>query len=253
MSFSQKKFCSFSQEKQRKKLFALLQKIEDKWKDSTSREKMVEEYQPLAALVGAEFTQIDFSSKRNFLLKMTELENLHQINKSDWQILSKDNEARANAIGKIPLVLILDNLRSAFNVGAILRTAECFNIQKILFCGVTPNLENRKVLKTSMGCGQRLEALCYDDTKQAIEDCQKAGYAVFALETTTRSQPLSSVKFEQPTALVLGNEALGIEQNTLLLCDGIYQIELQGWKNSLNVGICCGIALYELSQKRGNR
>ncbi len=250
MSFSPQKFSSFTPEKRHKKLFDLLQKIEKQWNDTTSRTKLVAEFSSLAPLAGKDFSQVSFASQKKFLLSVAKLENLHQIYKRDWEILSKDEQKSDSTNPKLPLVLILDNLRSAFNVGAILRTAECFHIQRVIFCGVTPDLGNHKVKKTSMGCWQHLECQKCQTTLQAIGECRKAGYKVLALETTTNSLPLASIEFDQPTALVMGNEALGIQPQTLQLCDGVYQIELQGWKNSLNVGICCGIALYELSQKK---
>ncbi len=249
MSFSKKKFASFSQEKRRKELFCFLQKIEEQWTDEQSKAELIDEYQALSPLAEPEFAKVDFTSRRSLWQSLTKLETLHQISKSDYQILSQDGKKSYNNHQELPLVLILDNLRSAFNVGAILRTAECFNIEKVAFCGVTPDLQNQKVKKTSMGCWQHLKTENYNSTSQAIETYRKQGYAVFALETTTASLPLATAEFEQPTALVLGNEALGIDKQTLLLCDKIYQIELGGWKNSLNVGICCGIALYQLSQK----
>ncbi len=252
MSFSQKKFRSFSTEKQKKKLFDLLQQIENCWDDISTRQEKIAEYNRLNFIADSDFSKVDFCNKRTFFYSLAELENSHQIYKRDYQILNKDGEKSSRKSEKLPLVLILDNLRSAFNVGAILRTAECFNIQKVCFCGVTPDLQNPKVQKTSMGCWQRLDTANFSSTSEAILACRKVGYAIYALETTTGSLPLSCAKFDRPTALVLGNEALGIDEQTLRLCDAVYQIELQGWKNSLNVGICCGIALYELSQKKKN-
>ena len=251
MSFSEKKFASFTSEKQIKELFALLDKIEGNWQNPELRETLQDEFLSLASLSSKEkyFSQVAFNDLRTFVSEKTELENRFNKSKRDWEILSKDNSEKKNNAEKLPVVLILDNLRSAFNVGSILRTAECFNIAEIAFCGVTPNHENPKVQKTSMGCHNFTKNCIFPSTNDAIANYRNQSYKIFAMETTTNSLPIKSVPVDYPIALVLGNEALGIEPKILDLCDDVFQIPLQGWKNSLNVGICCGIALYEISKK----
>ncbi len=221
------------------------------WQNPETREKLQAEFISLIPLNPKlnYFSRAKFASLRAFLLAKIGLENRYGRSKKDWEILSNDNSKRKSTTKKLPVVLILDNLRSAFNVGSILRTAECFNITEIAFCGVTPNHENPKVQKTSMGCCDFTKNLIFSTTIEAISNYRKQNYKIFAMETTTKSLPIENIPVDFPIALILGNEALGIASTTLEQCDNIFQIPLQGWKNSLNVSVCCGIALYEISKK----
>ena len=159
------------------------------------------------------------------------------------KITQKDQEKENK---KLPIILILDNLRSAFNVGSIFRTAECLNIKEILLTGNTPTPDNFKVKNTAMGTETRVEWKFYKDTQDAILYAKKNGYQVFALETVEKATSIYDKKYIDNIAFVLGNEALGISMEVILLCDECLQLPLLGWKNSLNVATACAVTCFEV-------
>jgi len=146
-----------------------------------------------------------------------------------------------------PLTLILENLRSAFNVGAIFRTAECLQVEHIYCCGITPTPVHSKVQKTSMNCCDKLLWSYETETLTAVRACRSARLPVLALETASRSQSLPDYPPRQRVALIVGNEALGISEEVLAMADTIISIPVYGRKNSLNVASAFAIAGYWLS------
>lgn len=147
---------------------------------------------------------------------------------------------------KIPLVLIVDNLRSAFNVGSIFRTAECFGIEHIHLCGYTAKPDQDKLKKAAMGTESLVKWTWHARSFDVVQQVKASGFLVFALETSESSVLLDQVHFpKKKTALVFGNERFGIEASLLQLCDGVVEIPCQGQKNSLNVALSAGIAVYE--------
>lgn len=145
--------------------------------------------------------------------------------------------------------LVLDNIRSAFNVGSIFRTAECFGVSRIFVCGYTATPEHEKTSKTSMGTAQLIPWVQKDATKEAILSLQESGVRVIAVETVSTATSLVDIEFTDDTAFVLGNERYGLSSDILKLCDGIVKVPMLGTKNSLNVGVCLGVCLGELSRQ----
>lgn len=145
-----------------------------------------------------------------------------------------------------PLILVLDNLRSAFNVGSIFRTADASRIEKLVLCGYTPRPPNPKLLKTSMGTLEFVKWEHVQSAREAVIGLQKCGVSVFALETTNTSHSLFTAALPRPSALVLGNEALGVSDEVLRRVDGIYEIPLFGFKNSLNVASAAAVSVFEV-------
>jgi len=173
-----------------------------------------------------------------------EQQNYRELRDHDFLIFSKDDPARsANTIN---LTIILYNLRSAFNVGSILRTSECLGVEKIIFCGYTPTPENKKVQDTSMGTYKYLQWEKDDDITAVIEKYKKLQYSIYSLETTSNAINIYKCSISSPVVLILGNEAHGIPRNVLEQCDRILQIPTSGWKNSLNVGVAFAISGYEI-------
>ncbi len=144
-----------------------------------------------------------------------------------------------------PLILILDNLRSAFNVGSIFRTADASRIDKIILCGYTPRPPNPKLQKTSMGTLDFVKWEHVQSARAAVIDLKAKGIAVFALETVTAGRSIFDSRLPRPVALVLGNEALGVSQDVLRCVDGTIEIPVFGFKNSLNVASAAAIAIFE--------
>ncbi len=146
---------------------------------------------------------------------------------------------------KLELVGVLNDIRSAFNVGAIFRTAECLVLQELVLCGYSPDPDNEKTAKTAMGTEQNVSWRRSDRLETACRELKQGGYAVVALETSSTAPALFDFPFPKKTALLVGNERFGIEAVQLKAVDHVLRIPVRGQKNSLNVGIAFSIAAYE--------
>jgi len=147
---------------------------------------------------------------------------------------------------KNPIYLILDNLRSAFNVGSIFRTADTCRLVQVITCGYTAHPPHAKLDKTALGTLEFVPTRHFDSTLEAISHLQQAGTPVFALETTTQSTIYTEGSYPNPLALVLGNEALGVSREVLEQCDRIVEIPLFGFKNSMNVAAAAAVITFEI-------
>ena len=152
-------------------------------------------------------------------------------------------------IPRHPVYVVLDNLRSAFNVGSIVRTADCALVQKIYFCGITAHPPHKKLEKTSLGSLSYVPWEYKNSAVTAIHELKHKGIEIVALELTTQSQLIWNYSFSLPVALVLGNEALGISNEILELADAIVEIPVLGFKNSMNVATAFGIVVYEIQRQ----
>ncbi|MAT44413.1 MAG: RNA methyltransferase [Anaerolineaceae bacterium] len=146
------------------------------------------------------------------------------------------------------LEMVLDNIRSTFNVGAMFRTADGAGVKKIHLTGITPPPEHTKVQKTALGAENTIPYHYHPNCVKAVSDLKKQGYYLIALEKTSTSTPLDSIHLQphQPTAVVVGNEVAGVDPDVLALCDAHIHISMNGLKGSLNVAIAYGIAVYHL-------
>jgi len=159
------------------------------------------------------------------------------------------------------LTLVLDNVRSAHNVGTILRTADAAGVQKVWLCGLTPApllpgdtrpayVQDRaaaQIAKTALGAEQSLELRYTQDTVAAIDQLRATGYAITALEQAPSSTGLFSYRPPAKVALVVGHEVNGVDQAVLNQASAILEIPMRGTKESLNVAVATGIALYHLT------
>jgi len=159
-------------------------------------------------------------------------------------IISKIDKEKNNE--KLPIIIILDNLRSAFNVGGIFRTSECLNIEEVWLCGYTPTPNKQNVKNTAMGTEERVSWKFFAETKVAILEARRDGYKVYSIETVPNAISLYNEKFSGKVCFVFGNEALGISMENILLSDLCLQLPLSGWKNSLNVASCCAVVCFEV-------
>jgi len=144
-----------------------------------------------------------------------------------------------------PVTVILDNLRSAFNVGSIVRTADCARIEKVIFCGITAHPPNPKVIKTAMGTLNYVSWEYISSSVEAVERSRAEGRQIVCLEVTDVSKPFYEIRYPNPLCLVLGNEALGISRDVLEMADEIVEIPMWGFKNSVNVAVAFGIVVFE--------
>lgn len=250
MKFTKDIFKKFNRKKQGKKLIELITRIDTDWQDEQLRMELLAEFQAYLAYMNYKASEdITRSSKREFLALVVPIEQEFGKNKKDdeFVILKKDEHSKEKVT--IPLYLILDDLRSAFNVGSIFRSAECFGVSQIYLCGYTPTPENKKVQKTAMGTDEYVKWSAHSSVEQVVKELKKDGFTIYALETTSNAKDISKTEFKKRCALILGNEALGISKETLKFADEIIQIPLSGWKNSLNVGVCAAICCYEISRQ----
>jgi tRNA G18 (ribose-2'-O)-methylase SpoU len=149
-----------------------------------------------------------------------------------------------------PVVAILDNLRSAYNVGSIFRTAECAHIEKLILCGITPTPPHGGIEKTALGTTKSVPWEYALSVLSTIEALKNKGYTIASLEITNQSIPVQEIKKEHfPLALIIGNEVSGVSEAALSASDLILEIPLFGKKESLNVSIAFGVAIFLLLEK----
>lgn len=154
--------------------------------------------------------------------------------------------------GKTKFFVILDNIRSKQNVGSIFRTAECVGICKIFLCGTTPTPIDRfgrevsEIAKTALGAEKTVAWEYMKSTAKAIKSLKKDGYYIIAIEQAKNATDYKKIKITKDTAFVLGNEVEGVGKNVLKLCDVIAEIPMQGQKESLNVSVATGVALFRM-------
>jgi tRNA G18 (ribose-2'-O)-methylase SpoU len=144
-----------------------------------------------------------------------------------------------------PLTLVLDNIRSAANVGNIFRAAEAAHISSVCLCGMTPAPPHPKVLKTAVGSAEYVPYTQSASTLDVVRKLQNEGVTVLGVETTSKSTPMWQTTMPQPLALVFGNELVGVHVDVLNECDGLVCIPTNGIKNSFNVATCASIVMWE--------
>jgi len=151
---------------------------------------------------------------------------------------------------KLPIIIILDNLRSAFNVGSIIRTATCLGISEIWFCGYTPTPKHPKVANTAMQTHLAIAWQQFARTEDAISKVREAGLQTIALENHPQATSIYEYDYPANIAFVLGNEALGVSKTVLENVDHILCIPIPGWKSTLNVGTACAVVCFEVYRVR---
>jgi tRNA G18 (ribose-2'-O)-methylase SpoU len=149
-------------------------------------------------------------------------------------------------LGKHPLYLVLDNLRSAFNVGSIFRSADAARLAGVFTCGYTAHPPHPKLDKTALGTLDYVPTRHFDTGLEALDYLAAEGISTWALETTSHSCCYTEVKYPAPLALVLGNEALGVDHDVLARCEQLLEIPMYGYKNSLNVAAAAAVAAFEV-------
>lgn len=152
---------------------------------------------------------------------------------------------------KNPIVAVLDNVRSMHNVGATFRTADAFNIEKIILCGITATPPHREIEKTALGATQSVDWEYRRETLPAIQQLKKEGYTLLAIEQATESVALQNyeIKGLEKYALIFGNEVHGVSDDVMQLVDNCIEIPQFGTKHSLNVSVTIGIVLWHFLEK----
>lgn len=167
-----------------------------------------------------------------------------------WELNRPSLEAYA-AQEKIPIVVLLDDIRSFENVGSVFRTADSFSIEQVVLCGITPIPPHREIHKTALGATESVSWRHSPTVMEAVLGLKELGYAVYALEQAQKTSLLHRVNqlSLEKVALVFGNEVHGVQQAVVDVCDGVLEIPQFGTKHSLNVSVCVGITLWEFSKQ----
>lgn len=150
---------------------------------------------------------------------------------------------------KIPIIAVLDNIRSALNVGSIFRTADAFAIEKIVICGISATPPNREITKTAIGATESVDWEYTESIPDAISKLKSEGYTIIGIEQTDQSMMLHEFKPSQrKLAVIFGNEVDGVSDEIIDDLDFCIEIPQHGTKHSLNVSVCAGIVLWELAK-----
>ena len=146
------------------------------------------------------------------------------------------------------IIVLLDNIRSAYNVGSIFRTADAFLIEAIFVCGYTPPPTHRSVHKTALGAVDTVDWMQFEKIENAIHQLKENNYVVYAIEQAEQSIKLNKLQSSstQKIAVVFGNEVTGVQDLVMQTCDGCIEIPQHGTKHSLNVSVAAGIVLWKL-------
>lgn len=152
---------------------------------------------------------------------------------------------------KTPVVLVLDNIRSALNVGSAFRTADSFALQGIYLCGITATPPHREILKTAIGATESVDWQYFEQTTDAVKQLKEAGFRVFAIEQVTEKTWLQDVQVadDEKYALIFGNEVKGVSNSVLSVVDDCIEIPQFGTKHSLNISVSVGIVIWEFFRK----
>jgi tRNA G18 (ribose-2'-O)-methylase SpoU len=153
----------------------------------------------------------------------------------------------------LPLEVLLDNLRSVYNVGSIFRTADGAGVRQIHLCGISPTPKHRKLAKTALGAAEAVPWTVQLNGLQKAVALKEQGYQLWALEESPHAESLFDVTIQAddpPIALILGNEVIGVDPGILAQCDKVLYIPMVGQKESLNVAVAFGIAVYYLLHVR---
>lgn len=146
--------------------------------------------------------------------------------------------------------IILDNIRSAFNVGSIFRSADgAGSVKKIYLCGMTTDVNNPKLDKTALGATEMIPSEHYDETIEAIEEIKEMGIPIYAVELTKDAQHFQKIEYPSKVALLFGHEKRGVGDDILKRVDKKVYIPMRGLKESLNVANCASIMLYEITRE----
>lgn len=168
------------------------------------------------------------------------VEDLHRLDVSAFR-----------AAEKTPIVVVLDNVRSLYNVGSVLRTADAFRIEAVLMCGITATPPSAEIHKTALGAEDSVRWTYCKDTLDAVHELRAEGYEVLAVEQVEGSHTLGRFAFDpgRRYALVFGNEVKGVCQDVVDAADGALEVPQYGTKHSLNISVTAGIVLWEAARQ----
>lgn len=161
--------------------------------------------------------------------------------------LKRDSVEAYKAKPKIPVTIILDNIRSALNVGSVFRTSDAYLIEKIFLCGITARPPHKEITKSAIGATDSVEWKYFDKVTDCIADLKKRSYEIIGVEQTDQSVELNkfNINSDRKYALIFGNEVNGISSDLLPMLDASVELPQFGTKHSLNISVCAGIVIWE--------
>lgn len=167
--------------------------------------------------------------------------------------LNRLSVSEFKASDKIPVIVVLENIRSLSNVGAMFRTADAFKIEAIHLVGITAKPPHREIQKTALGATESVDWTHFSSIDESIEVIRGKNYKVVSVEQTENSTSIENIKDinAKGIGIILGHEVDGVAQDTIKKSDYCIEIPQFGTKHSLNVGVCGGIVMYELLRKYG--
>lgn len=182
---------------------------------------------------------------RHFINQMLPCERFLKRSPQDDDFLVRRTDFAVRTEPLKPVIFILENLRSSFNVGSIFRLADGVGVTEIFVCGYTPRPDETAAMKTALGSENSVCWRPFDRTHEAVHSAQQMGYKVVALETAGKATNLYASPLPEKIAWLVGNERFGLENDLLGNCDEVRFIPQFGMKNSLNVAVALGIAAFE--------
>ncbi len=171
------------------------------------------------------------------------------------QELGRPSVEQFAAMEKMAVTVVLDNVRSAQNVGAFFRTGDAFAVEKVVLCGITATPPSRDIHKSSLGAEFTVAWEYYQATTEAVTALKEQGYTVLSIEQVEGAVMLDKLEVDttKKYALVFGNEVMGVDQAVVDMCDGAIEIPQLGTKHSINVSVCGGVVLWKFFETFWNR
>ncbi|SDC35521.1 SpoU rRNA Methylase family protein [Niabella drilacis] len=166
--------------------------------------------------------------------------------------LGRKSVAEFRESEKMPIIVVLENIRSAYNVGSVFRTSDAFLVEAIYVTGYSAKPPHKEIKKTALGAEETVSWQHFANAGAAIATLRQDGYTILAVEQVAQSRKLHQLQWDGHTkiAVVFGNEVSGVEQSTIALCDGCLEIPQLGMKHSLNIATAAGVVLWELVRTR---
>lgn len=150
-------------------------------------------------------------------------------------------------VEKLPLIVVLDNIRSLNNIGSVFRTSDAFLVESIFLCGITATPPNQEIHKTALGAEYSVDWSYFESTTDAVQSLQSKGYCVYSIEQVENSVMLDELILDRSKkyAIVMGNEVKGVQQEVVDISDGVIEIPQFGTKHSLNVSVTTGVVIWD--------
>ena len=164
--------------------------------------------------------------------------------------LQRINIEEFKSAKKTPITIVLDNVRSALNVGSVFRTSDAFLIEKVVLCGITATPPNKEIRKAALGASDSVNWESETNTLNAVLKLKEKGYHIMGIEQADKSSKLNNFEMpNKPIAIIMGNEVKGVSQEVIDVCDEVIEIPQFGTKHSLNISVTTGSVIWDLWRK----